>query len=210
MSVILWSDHSKIVRSLKHKVLRTYIIGAVIILCILGLVWVDRLENNLIKESSQTFKGEFQTLLAKQQLFHLLRSKALTVGQAIDIADVILGQNAVPVAIALAMISIESEFNPNAVSDHGAKGLTQLMPIVWKIYANKFSPKQIHDIPLNIKVGLTYLGDLHTQYKSWQLALRAYNAGPENVGNKKYDSYALTVLRKAREFDRNFEGVQNR
>lgn len=207
MTVILRTDHLKILKMAKRKALHIHILGIMLTLCAFSVVWFYRLENNLVKESYKTFRGEFQTLLAKQRLFNMLRSKALTVGQALDVADAVLGQDKVPVAIALGMISIESEFNPNAISEKGAKGLTQLMPIVWKIYAGKFNPKQIHDVSLNVKIGLMFLGDLHTEYKDWKLALRAYNAGPENVNNERYDKYALSVLRKAKEFDRDFEGI---
>ncbi len=205
--VILKIDHLKILKVIKRKALRLHLAGILITLLMLGVVGAYKLESNLITESYQIFKGEFQNLLAKQRLFQLLRSKTLTVGQALDVADAILTQNKVPIAIALGMISVESEFDPNATSNKGAKGLTQLMPIVWKIYANKFNPKQIHDIPLNVKVGLMYLGDLHLQYKNWTCALRAYSAGPENANNKKYDSYAKTVLRKAQEFDNSLVGI---
>jgi soluble lytic murein transglycosylase-like protein len=207
MSVILRTYHLKELHLMKRKVLRTHLCWAVLCLCMLVVVAGYRMENKLVTESYRTFKGEFQTLMAKQRLYALLRSKALTVGQALDVADAVLGQNKVPVAIALGMISVESEFNPNAASDHGARGLTQLMPIVWKIYASKFNPKHINDVSLNVKVGLTYLGDLHTEYKDWRMALRAYNAGPENAHNKRYDTYANSVLRKAKEFDHEFEGV---
>lgn len=207
MSVILKTYHLKELRLMKRKVLRLHLYWAAVCLCMLAVVGFYRMENNLVAESYRTFKGEFQTLLAKQRLYTLLRSKALTVGQALDVADAVLGQDKVPVAIALGMMAVESEFNPNAASDHGARGLTQLMPTVWKHYASKFNPKHINDVSLNVKVGLTYLGDLHTEYKDWRMALRAYNAGPENARNKRYDPYANSVLRKAKEFDRTFEGV---
>lgn len=163
------------------------------------------LERSLIKESYDLFKFQYNILWSKQQLYTLLRNKSLSIGQSLDIADAILGQNKVPISIALAMIAIESGFDPTAISHKGARGLTQVMPIVIKEYTNHPSfgkeIKQIHEPSVNVKLGLIYLGDLKGRFKDWKKALRAYNAGPENADNKSYDRYANLVLKKSGEFE---------
>jgi len=76
------------------------------------------------------------------------------------------------------VISIESNFNPKAVSRKNARGLMQLMPRTAELMGVKdsFDPGQ------NIDGGSHYLSDLLKKYKNdLTLALAAYNAGPDTV-----------------------------
>ena len=76
------------------------------------------------------------------------------------------------------VISIESNFDPKAVSRKNARGLMQLMPRTAELMGVKdsFDPEQ------NIEGGTRYLSDLLVKYKNnLTLALAAYNAGPESV-----------------------------
>ncbi len=77
-----------------------------------------------------------------------------------------------------AIIAVESDYNPRAVSSKGALGLMQLMPSTAKRFGvtNYFDPHQ------NIQGGtqyLAYLLKLFNQNK--QLAIAAYNAGEQAV-----------------------------
>jgi hypothetical protein len=76
------------------------------------------------------------------------------------------------------VISIESNFDPKAVSRKNARGLMQLMPRTAELMGVKdaFDPGQ------NIDGGSHYLSDLLKKYKNdITLALAAYNAGPDSV-----------------------------
>jgi soluble lytic murein transglycosylase-like protein len=79
-----------------------------------------------------------------------------------------------------AVISVESNYNPHAVSPVGAQGLMQLMPGT----ARQLGVRNAFDAEENIRAGVKHLRDLQDQYKDDRLALAAYNAGAGAV--KKY------------------------
>jgi soluble lytic murein transglycosylase-like protein len=81
-------------------------------------------------------------------------------------------------ALLHAVISVESRYNPKAVSRKGAAGLMQLMPQTAKRYgvADTFDPRQ------NLEGGARYLRDLLRMFdNNVSLALAAYNAGEHAV-----------------------------
>jgi soluble lytic murein transglycosylase-like protein len=80
-------------------------------------------------------------------------------------------------ALLHAVISVESRYNPKAVSKKGAAGLMQLMPQTAKRYgvADAFDPAQ------NLDGGAHYLRDLLRKFNNISLALAAYNAGEHAV-----------------------------
>jgi len=77
-----------------------------------------------------------------------------------------------------AMIKVESNFDPNAVSKKGAQGLMQLMPKTAEMFRliDPFHPRE------NIYAGVAYFKSLLVKYQ-WneRLALAGYNAGPGAV-----------------------------
>ena len=77
-----------------------------------------------------------------------------------------------------AMIKVESNYNPNAVSSKGAQGLMQIMPTTAQQIRliDPFHPRD------NIFAGVGYFRALLDRYNgNEKLALAAYNAGPGAV-----------------------------
>lgn len=97
--------------------------------------------------------------------------------------DQIARQHGIHPALVHAVISVESAYNPNALSHAGAQGLMQLMPAT----ARRFGVTDAYDPIQNIQGGVTYLRFLLDKFEDLSLALAGYNAGEGNVmkyGNK--------------------------
>jgi hypothetical protein len=85
---------------------------------------------------------------------------------------------AVDFRLALAVISVESGFNPAAVSPKKAQGLMQLIPET----AERFGVKKVFNPAENIKGGLAYLRWLLAFFQGdVPLVVAAYNAGERAV-----------------------------
>jgi soluble lytic murein transglycosylase-like protein len=81
-------------------------------------------------------------------------------------------------ALMHAVITVESGYNPQAVSPKGATGLMQLMPDT----ARRYGVKNIFDPQENLQGGARYLRFLLDMFKNnLDLTLAAYNAGEKAV-----------------------------
>jgi soluble lytic murein transglycosylase-like protein len=80
-----------------------------------------------------------------------------------------------------AVIRVESNYEPEAVSHKGAQGLMQIMPGTQR----ELGISDPFNIDQNIEAGVRYLRSQIDRFGSYQLALAAYNAGPEAV--KRYN-----------------------
>ena len=93
-----------------------------------------------------------------------------------------------------AMISVESSFNPVAVSKSGAIGLMQLMPataeeLAYRSGVKDFSKELLNDPAFNLDIGCKYYSKLMKRYaQDRDMALIAYNAGPSNLDRWRKDS----------------------
>ena len=97
-------------------------------------------------------------------------------GQYLTLARQAARKHSVPEDLFLRLVQQESGWNPHAVSHKGALGLAQLMPGTARLLGvNPHDPKQ------NLEGGARYLSWQYRKFKSWRLALAAYNAGPKAV-----------------------------
>ena len=78
-----------------------------------------------------------------------------------------------------AVVQVESNFNPRAVSSRGAQGLMQLVPST----ARRFGVRNVFDPKANLDAGVRYLKYLMGLFGGdLKLSLAAYNAGENAVG----------------------------
>jgi soluble lytic murein transglycosylase len=110
--------------------------------------------------------------------FGLPRGADLTRGQYADLINGIATEHSVDPGLVRAIIKVESNFQPYALSRKGAQGLMQLMPGTAGRYAvgNAYDPEE------NIRGGVRYLRWLHDVFPGrLHLVLAAYNAGENAV-----------------------------
>jgi soluble lytic murein transglycosylase len=91
----------------------------------------------------------------------------------------------------LALIRVESRFQPDAVSPAGARGIMQIMPDTGKNLAGEygfhsahFTTESLDDPVLNLRLGIYYLHGLKSQFQNWSATLTAYNFGPIDTQNR--------------------------
>jgi soluble lytic murein transglycosylase-like protein len=111
-----------------------------------------------------------------------VRATRFVVAERGRLYDDLIGEharlNGVRTDLVKAVVQVESGFNPYAKSPKGALGLMQLMPGTIQRFGvrNPFNPVE------NVGAGVQYLRQLLDRYQNnEQLALAAYNAGPDAV-----------------------------
>lgn len=97
-------------------------------------------------------------------------------GPYLDMARAAARKHGVPEELFLRLVHQESRWNSKAKSHKGAYGLAQLMPATARFLGvDPKDPKQ------NLEGGAKYLRMQYDEFKTWRLALAAYNAGPGAV-----------------------------
>ena len=96
-----------------------------------------------------------------------------------DLIETVSLKHGVDPALVHAVVQVESNYEPRAVSGMGARGLMQVMPAT----AADFGVRNLFDPQANLEAGVQYLKFLLTRFNLSQ-AVAAYNAGPAVV--RKY------------------------
>lgn len=109
----------------------------------------------------------------------------------------------IPPSLVFAVIRVESNFDPDALSDAGAQGLMQITPdtYAWSQFRNS-EPRNtdtnaLLDPTINIQTGVHILALLYEEFDDTDTVLAAYNAGVGNVrkwlANPAYSSDGKTL-----------------
>ncbi|MBI3794264.1 MAG: lytic transglycosylase domain-containing protein [Nitrospinae bacterium] len=114
--------------------------------------------------------------------------------------------------LVLGMIKTESDFNSMAVSNKGAMGLMQIQPTTalhlapYGNFGSEKSERLRLDNELNISLGTMYISKLLHRFGKLELALEAYNRGPEGLhrdiaeGDYNGSYYAGKVIHHYRQY----------
>ena len=119
---------------------------------------------SLVSQPGRSDRRSPRVSLSKERFDQVVEQTALTYGLESSLLH--------------AVISVESGYNPAAISPKGARGLMQLMPGTARRYgvADAMDPVQ------NVQGGARYLRDLLKMFNSDKhLAVAAYNAGENAV-----------------------------
>ncbi len=120
------------------------------------------------------------------------RSRGLTERELLLLTRALLracDRHALEPRLVLAVIAVESSYDPFAVSPVGALGLMQIMPatgaelaaregIHWRGEQTLFDPL------VNVRLGVRYLRQLADRYDRLSTALAAYNWGPGHIDRR--------------------------
>jgi len=192
-----------------HYYQKKYLYGLVIIVFLISAVGLYFINTKYSRTDEQK---RIASLI--MSLGEIYRYYNLTPAEVLIISDKIVESGEkydLDPELLLAVISVESSFNKDAVSKNGARGLMQLMPgtaehISKKIGIEYTGKSKIHDLEVNIEMGAYYLSKLSEKYKgNTKLFLIAYNQGPANLDemlrNKKplplvYYSKIMDAYRK--------------
>jgi hypothetical protein len=215
MTVILKEAHEEAIRKIKKRSFKIQALGicftfllSLFLMC--GKV-ILKIEKDLAKHSYEAVKGHVIDMRAKLKLLEIIRTKPMSIGHALEVADVVFEESKhreIPISMVLAIINQESSFRNSAVSERGARGLMQLMPVTWNKYMD--DPKLKNEIgnshipTLNIRAGMAYLGDLIKKEKDWDKVLSIYISGNRDIASNQV--YIKQVFNKAKEYSEELDG----
>ena len=142
-----------------------------------------------------THKGRFKTILIFAVAVAVLFAAFSVTGKSIiklvypmkytEYVEKYSAEYGIESELLYAVIKTESSFNPAAVSDASAVGLTQITPETFDWLKSKLGESDkslsLEDPETSIKYGAFFLGYLTDEFKDTDTALAAYHAGRGRV-----------------------------
>lgn len=164
----------------------------ILVIILIGIIWVTKAEADIYRYVDSRGVIHF-TNVPNHPAYRLYMREGKTVRQPssdssspakskMDPSDPLISHMArrhgLDQSLVRAVIKVESDFNPMAISSKGARGLMQLMPAT----AKDLGVRDSFDPVENVEGGVRYLRMLLDFFDGdLPLALAAYNAGKETV-----------------------------
>ena len=154
----------------------------------LSMLRVERRIQQL--ESGIPFDSRRRRLLLAMRDHILKVNPRVSLSDAFRYADLALGASekypAVDPLLLLAIGSVESRYDPQAVSRADARGLYQIWPSTGRLLLRtlgwEYDETSLYDPEKNTMAAALYLDILFSTYSDPQLVLAEYNGGPLNAG----------------------------
>jgi len=145
----------------------------------------DAIEARTVEETSR----QEETLRLARLVLERKGSKKLDADQREAVARALAAAESdygLSVVFSLAIMELESRFDPNAEGPSGSIGLMQLQPATARAVAQRYGFKwrgerTLRDPETNARLGLAYLAELHARFGTTDYAIAAYNIGPGNL-----------------------------
>ncbi|RZP21534.1 MAG: hypothetical protein EVA26_06110 [Burkholderiaceae bacterium] len=146
--------------------------------------------NSIVNQTD--LEKEFERIRVAKWISRKYRVSNEAVREIVEISFSASDKFEVDPYVVIAVIAIESSFNPLAESGAGALGLMQVMPLIHRKKFEKYGGfEKSLDVKVNIYVGTEILKNFYLRYGNYQRALLAYVGVSQNSDS----SYPTKVLR---------------
>ncbi len=153
---------------------------------------VYKLKSNALADSPSAKDSEIDLTFAEYDLNAIYKYVASRVDNqelAWTIAKTVIQESSrygLDPKLTVAVIEVESSFQPDAISPAGARGLMQVMPETGRTVAlwlgmKDFQVSDLYHPVTNIEIGVRFLAELWRKYKDWDAVLTAYNRGEPSM-----------------------------
>ena len=160
--------------------------------------WINLLEisdkqTNDFIVSQTDLEKEFEKTRVAKWISRKYKVSNEAVREIVEISFSAGGDFEVDPYVVIAIIAIESSFNPLAESSAGALGLMQVMPFIHRKKFEKYGgfDKSL-DVKVNVYVGTEILKNFYLRYGNYQRALLAY-VGVSQDSNSSYPKKVLRI-----------------
>jgi len=190
----------------------------ILILILIGLVFLDLyfnlttkpIEKKIIIHETEKAVPFFQRMDINEIVINAVKSNDIDEILAIydgicnpELVYMIINSaimNDIPLSLLLAIIDVESKFDPKAYNKNTNKTIDRgLMSLNSKTFSN-FAKEQLYDPKINLKLGCEHLVGLKKRYGKWGLAIIHYNG----LYSKGAGVYLVNVIEKERYYEKLF------